>query len=153
MTNARLERLRRYAYWLDAGIGVPGTPIRFGLDPILGLIPGLGDAAGAVLAGWILVEAARMGASRATLTRIGGNIALDALLGAVPVVGDVFDVVWKADLQNVVLLERHLADPAKAKRADGRFLLLLLGGLVLLVGGLLVGGAILVGWLIHHVPA
>src|SRR5258708_12515184 len=81
----------QFAYWLDAGIRIPGTSVRFGLDPILGLIPGAGDAAGAVLAGWILVEALRMGASRATVLRIAGNVALDATLGAVPVLGDIFD--------------------------------------------------------------
>jgi len=72
----------KLAYWLDAGIRIPGTSLRFGLDPILGLIPGFGDAAGAILAGWILVEAVRLGASRATVIRIAGNVALDAAVGA-----------------------------------------------------------------------
>src|SRR5207244_10647151 len=70
------------------------------LDPILGLIPGIGDAAGAVLAAWILLEAFRMGASRATLVRMAGNVALDAGLGAIPVLGDIFDFAWKANFRD-----------------------------------------------------
>jgi hypothetical protein len=91
-------------------MAVPGTSLRFGLDPVLGLVPGLGDAAGALLAGWIFIEAIRLRAPRATLLRIAANIGLDALIGAVPVLGDVFDVVWKANLKNVALLERHVLD-------------------------------------------
>jgi hypothetical protein len=144
-----LARLRRFAFWLDAGIAVPGTSLRFGLDPVLGLVPGLGDAAGALLAAWILVEAVRLGAPRATLVRVASNIAIDALIGAVPVLGDVFDVVWKANLKNVALLERHALDPAGAGKSDRLFVTLLVGGVVVLCGGLLVGGVLLTAWLIR----
>ena len=102
---------------MDAGIRIPGTSLRFGLDPILGLIPGGGDAVGAVLAGWILVEAIRMGASRATVLRIAGNVALDAGVGVIPFIGDIFDFAWKANLRNVALLERHLAQAAVGQHA------------------------------------
>src|SRR6266487_3882382 len=111
-----LARLRKLAYWLD-GVG---------LDPLLGLIPGAGDAAGAVLSAWVLIEAFRLGASRATLLRMAGNVVLDAGLGAIPVVGDFFDFVWKANLRNVALLERHLAAPAQAGRADRAFVWLII---------------------------
>jgi len=131
---------------LDAGIRVPGTNLRFGLDPILGLIPGAGDAAGAVLAGWILVEAIRLGASRATVIRIAGNVALDALLGAVPLIGDIFDFAWKANLRNVALLERHLATPRQAERADRSFVLLVLCGVLAMALGLLVLGIVVTRW-------
>jgi len=134
---------------LDAGIRIPGTNLRFGLDPILGLIPGAGDAVGALLAAWILVEAIRWGASRATLGRMAANIALDALVGAVPLLGDVFDVVWKANLKNVALLERHALDPAGAGKDDRLFVGLLVGGLVALCGTLLLGGAVLTAWLLR----
>ena len=147
--SSALPQLRRFAIWLDAGIAVPGTSIRVGLDPVLGLVPGLGDAAGALLAGWILVEAIRMDASRATLARITGNIALDALIGAVPVLGDVFDVIWKANLKNVALLERHAIDPAGAGKGDRLFVALLVGGVVALSVGLLVGGVVLTAWLMR----
>ena len=134
---------------MDAGIRIPGTNLRFGLDPILGLIPGAGDAVGALLAAWILVEAIRWGASRATLGRMAANIALDALVGAVPLLGDVFDVVWKANLKNVALLERHALDPAGAGKDDRLFVGLLVGGLVALCGTLLLGGAVLTAWLLR----
>lgn len=131
---------------MDAGIRVPGTNLRFGLDPILGLIPGAGDAAGAVLAGWILVEAIRLGASRATVTRIAGNVALDAIVGAVPLVGDIFDFAWKANLRNVSLLERHLAAPERAERADRSFVLLVVFSMLAMAVGLLVLGILLTRW-------
>ena len=146
---SNLPQLRRFAVWLDAGIAVPGTSIRVGLDPLLGLVPGLGDAAGALLAAWILVEAIRMGASRATLARIASNIAVDALVGAVPVFGDVFDVVWKANLKNVALLERHAIDPAGAGEGDRLFVVLLVGGVAALCLGLLAGGVVLTAWLVR----
>ena len=132
-------RLRKFAYVLDG----------LALDPILGLIPGIGDAAGAVLAAWILVEAFRMGASRATLVRMAGNVALDAGLGAIPVLGDIFDFAWKANLRNVALLERHLAGPAQARRADRSFVLLVISGVLALALGLVAVGILLTRWILH----
>ncbi len=120
--------------------------MRFGLDPILGLIPGFGDAAGAILAGWILVEAVRRGASRATVIRIAGNVALDAAVGAVPLLGDIFDFAWKANLRNVALVERHLAAPDRAERADRSFVLLVVCGVVVMALGLLALGILLTRW-------
>jgi len=132
-SSGGLARLRRFAYWLDV----------IGLDPILGLIPGAGDAAGAVLAAWILVEAFRMGVSRATLLRMAGNVALDAGLGAIPILGDIFDFAWQANLRNVTLLERHLAAPAQARRADRAFILLVISGVLAMAVGLLAFGILL----------
>ncbi len=120
--------------------------MRFGLDPILGLIPGFGDAAGAILAGWILVEAVRRGASRATVIRIAGNVALDAAVGAVPLLGDIFDFAWKANLRNVALVERHLAAPDRAERADRSFVLLVVCGVVVMALGSLALGILLTRW-------
>jgi len=147
----RLRRLRRFAHWMDDGIRLPGIGLRVGLDPIIGLVPGIGDAAGAVLGAWILVEAARLRASRATLVRIFYNIAVDALGGTLPLLGDAFDVFWKANLRSVALLERHLADPARAGKADRRFLALLCGAVLVLCGGLAVVGVLLVAALIRFV--
>jgi uncharacterized protein DUF4112 len=145
----QLARLRRLAWWLDAGIPIPGTDFRFGLDPIIGLIPGLGDGVGAVLSGGILLEAAHRGASRATLLRMALNIAIDSLVGAVPVLGDVFDFVWKSNLKNVALLERALQDPPAGAKADGIFLTLLLVALLVICLGLAVGSALAVSWLLR----
>jgi len=139
----------KLAYWLDAGIRIPGTNMRFGLDPILGLIPGFGDAAGAILAGWMLVEAVRLGASRATVLRIAGNVALDAAVGAIPLIGDIFDFGWKANLRNVALLERHLAAPDRAERADRSFVSLVICGVVVMALGLLALGILLTRWAIR----
>jgi hypothetical protein len=138
----RVRRLRRFARWMDDGVKLPGIPLRVGLDPIIGLVPGLGDAAGAVLSAWILVEAVRFRASRATLARMVYNVAADALGGALPLLGDLFDAVWKANLRNVALLERHLAEPARAARADRRFAALLIGALLLLCGALAAAGGL-----------
>ncbi|HKA58761.1 MAG TPA: DUF4112 domain-containing protein [Gemmatimonadales bacterium] len=129
-SSRKLSTLTRYAEWLD----------RYGLDPLLGLIPGAGDVVGALLAGWILVEALRLGVSRATLLRLIGNVALDAVLGAIPIIGDIFDFAWKANLRNITLLSRHLASPSGARRADRFFVACVLGGvIVLLVGALTLG--------------
>jgi hypothetical protein len=125
--------------------------MRVGLDPIIGLVPGVGDAAGAVLAAGILVEAVRRGVSRFTLFRIAFNIALDALLGAVPLVGDAFDAVWKANLRNIALIERHAAVPADARKADRLFLVLLSGSLVLLCAALMAGSVLLTARLLRAV--
>jgi len=140
-SSASLARLRRLAYLLD-GVG---------LDPLLGLIPGAGDAAGAVLSAWVLIEAFRLGASRATLLRMAGNVALDAGLGPIPVLGDFFDFVWKANLRNVALLERHLAAPAQAGRADRAFVWLIISGVLVLALALLALGILLTRWLFHAV--
>jgi len=148
-TDTRVARLRTLAYWLDAGIPVPGTSFRFGLDPIIGLIPGFGDAVGAVLSGGILIEAAMMGVSRATMLRMALNIAIDSLVGSVPVVGDLFDFVWKSNLKNMALLDRALENPRAGARADRLFLTFLLIVLLVVSLGLAVGGALLISRLIR----
>jgi hypothetical protein len=122
-----------------------------GLDPIIGLVPGLGDAAGAILSAWILVEAVRLRASNATLARIVFNIAVDALGGALPLLGDLFDAVWKANLRNVALLERHLAEPARAGEADRRFVALLCGAVLVLCAALAAAGALLLTAVIRFI--
>ena len=131
----RLERVERLATLLDNAIPIPGTRFRIGLDPLLGLLPGLGDALGALASAWILVEATRLGASRTVLARMLYNIAVDTLVGAVPGAGDLFDFVWKSDAKNVALLRRHLEQPDLVHRASRRLLLALL---VLLAGAAVV---------------
>ena len=120
-----LARLRRYADWLDSGIRIPVLGWRIGLESILGLVPGVGDATGAILGGWVVAEAVRGGARPATLVRMLINLALDAMVGAVPLVGDLFDFVWKANSRNIALLERHQHDAVKAGRADRGFVAVL----------------------------
>ncbi len=119
--RARATRLRaeRLARLLDTAVGVPGTRIRFGLDALIGLIPGIGDAIGVLLGGWFLIEGARSGASSGTLLRMAGNIAIDALAGVVPLFGDLFDVAFKANRRNAKLLIAHL-DRVEGRRPAGR---------------------------------
>ena len=139
----RLDRLRRISWWLDESIWLPGTRFRIGLDPLLGLVPGLGDAAGALLSAAILVEAVRRKVPRLTLVRMAVNIILDTSVGSVPVVGDVFDAAWKSNARNLQLLERHSNESLVAQRADRLVVSSLFGALVLLCAALLFGFVVL----------
>lgn len=112
-----LVQVRRLAQLLDNSIPLPGG-YRIGWDAILGLIPGLGDGAGALLSTYIVLQAVRMGASREVLVRMLGNVATEALVGTVPFLGDFFDAAFKANVRNVRLLETHLENPGSARRAS-----------------------------------
>ncbi len=105
---AELRELERLAMWLDTRFRLPGTQIRFGLDGLLGLVPGIGDALAAFPAIYILVRAHRIGVPRHLLIRMAANLGIDWLVGSIPVLGDVFDVGFKANWRNVDLLRRHL---------------------------------------------
>jgi hypothetical protein len=108
-TARRLARLRRVAWVIDGALRLPGTRFRFGLNSLIGLPPGFGDAALALLSLYFVIEAARLQVPGRVLGRMLANIAVEFGIGAVPVLGDVFDMVWKANLRNVALLERHFA--------------------------------------------
>ncbi len=105
---ATLRRVRRVSHLLDEAVRIPGTNRRVGLDPILGLIPVVGDLTTALFSAYVVVEAYRLGASRGLLARMVLNVLVDTVGGSVPLVGDVFDAVWKANERNVDLLERHV---------------------------------------------
>ena len=107
--EARLKRVRLLSRLLDEQFRIPGTTQRIGLDGLLGLIPGVGDAAGALLSTYILYEAIRLGAPKTVLLRMVANIGIDTVVGAIPVVGDIFDIVWKANKKNAALLQAYLA--------------------------------------------
>ena len=128
----QLERLRTVSRLLDSAFVIPGTRYRFGFDALIGLVPGLGDGASAIFSGYIILQASRLGAPKSVVTRMIGNVALDTLVGWVPVLGDLFDVAWKSNLRNMALLETHLQQPAAA-RAGSRKALVLLGGVLLLL--------------------
>jgi hypothetical protein len=131
--NASLVQVRRLAQLLDNSIPLPGGA-RIGWDAVLGLIPGVGDAVGALLSGYIVVQALRLGASAPVLTRMLGNIAIEALVGAVPFLGDLFDAAFKANARNVQLLEQHLGAPQATRRASRAWVLGILVALVVLLG-------------------
>jgi len=129
-----VKRLQRLAELWDAGFRIPGTGIRLGLDPIIGLVPGVGDAAGALVASYVVLQAARLQVPPSTLLRMLANIAIDAMLGTVPVLGDIFDVAWKANLKNVALIEHHLSDPHGARRASRAWIVAVIAVVLLLAG-------------------
>ena len=104
----RIERLERLARLLDTAIVVPGTNIRFGADAIIGLVPGIGDTITTALSAWIVYEAHKLGVPRRLLARMITNVALDGVVGAVPLAGDLFDVMWRANQRNIRLLRQHL---------------------------------------------
>lgn len=134
-----LTSLAHLSRLLDGAIRIPGTGIRVGLDPIFGLIPGLGDWVGALGSGYILLRAANLGAARPTLLRMAGNIGIDFVVGSVPVLGDIFDLGWRANERNMALLRAHLDAPERRRRADRGFVVALvvgLGALLLLTVGL-----------------
>lgn len=106
--RAALRRSRSVARLLDEAVRVPGTDRRVGLDPMLGLLPLGGDAIGALLSLYVVVEAYRIGAPKGVLVRMLANLVADFLIGIVPVVGDIFDAVWKANTRNVALLEDYV---------------------------------------------
>jgi uncharacterized protein DUF4112 len=139
----RIERLQRLARLWDSAVRIPGTGLTIGLDPIVGLVPGIGDAAGALVSAYIVLEAARFNVPGSTLLRMLANVAIDALLGTVPVIGDLFDVAWRANLRNVALIEHHLADAHGARRDSRAWMLLVIAVLVLLAAL-----GIAAGWLV-----
>ena len=105
-----LERLEWLAWFTDSAIPIPGTTRSFGADGVLSFVPGVGTLAGAGVSLYVLAEAIRHGAPPAMLTRMGGNIALDMTLGAIPVVGVVFDLMFKANQRNLNLLRNYLKE-------------------------------------------
>ncbi len=139
-----LERLRRLGHLLDNSFRVPGTNLRFGLDAIIGLVPGVGDLAGGALSLYIIVEAARLGVPRPLLARMGYNVAVDVLVGAVPVLGDLFDAGFKANLRNLALVQQHVDRPVLARRSGRRFAATLAIGLFLLLAAAVALGILVV---------
>jgi hypothetical protein len=93
---------------MDSTFVLPGTQIRFGLDVLIGLIPGIGDAVTTLIGLYVIREARELGAPRLLVARMLGNIAIDGIVGAVPLVGDLFDVAWRANRRNLKLLRNHL---------------------------------------------
>jgi hypothetical protein len=106
--DERVARIDALATLLDTAFVVPGTGIRFGLDALIGLVPGIGDAITTLLSLYIVHEARALGAPRLLIGRMLANVALDGLVGAVPIAGDVFDVAWRANRRNISLLRDHL---------------------------------------------
>jgi hypothetical protein len=132
----QLVQIRRIVRIMDDALEIPGLGLRIGLDPIIGLLPGAGDLLSAAVSGWVIVTAARLGASPAVLARMLGNAGVDALFGAVPFLGDLFDFAFKAHRKNLGLLEAHFADPGETRRRSRWLLMSLAGGACALLAGM-----------------
>ena len=109
----RLARLDALANLLDTAFVIPGTNIRFGFDAMIGLVPGIGDAITTVVSLYIVREARELGAPRHLVARMLVNVAIDGVVGAVPLLGDAFDVMWRANRRNVALLRKHLENESR----------------------------------------
>ena len=138
-----VRRARRISRVLDDLVRIPGTERRIGLDPFFGLLPGLGDWLPLLVSFDLLVSAARLGAGFAVLARMLGNIVLDALIGTVPLAGDLFDLGWKANRRNLALLEDVVADREGARRRSRRLVVA-----VLSAGAAVVLAGVWAGWVV-----
>jgi hypothetical protein len=105
--RAALERLDWMANLMDSAVVLPGTNITVGLDAVIGLVPGVGDTITTVISLWMVKEAHELGAPKHLMARMIGNVALDGLVGAVPLIGDAFDVMFRANKRNMKLLREH----------------------------------------------
>jgi hypothetical protein len=140
------EHLDLFAHLLDDWFRIPGTSIRFGLDGIVGFIPGVGDVIGGIASCIIILAAWMRGVSYVTLARMLANWGIEVLLGTIPVLGNLFDIGWKANRRNYALLTGSLADPQGVKRRSWLFF----AGLCLLLTSMLVLPMLLFGWLSVH---
>ena len=145
---AAARRLGRLAWWLDSSIPLPIGRWRIGLDALIGLVPGLGDLIGILLSSYILAAAARIGVPRALLLRMAGNVAVEGVVGAVPVLGDLFDAAWKANQRNVRLLEEYLQRPVHVRRESNALVAALIAGMLALVVGAIVLAVVILRWLV-----
>jgi uncharacterized protein DUF4112 len=131
--RAAEQRIGRVTRVLDELVGVPGTPIKVGLDPVIGLIPVVGDAVAAGVGAWVIAEAARFGIPRLVLGRMVLNLLLDLGIGAIPILGDVYDLFFRSNTRNLALFRRHALDPDASTRGERAFF----AGLLLVIVGIL----------------
>lgn len=135
-----LEQLSR---WMDGLFRIPGVGWRFGLDALVGLIPGVGDTATALVSFYVLAAGVRYRVPKVTLLRMGFNIGLDYVFGAIPVLGDLFDVAWKSNQKNVELLRQRAtvsaAEAQKGRLSDWIFV----GVIILILVAMLIGSIVI----------
>lgn len=125
-------RVRALARTLDSAVRIPGTGITFGLDSVIGLVPGIGDVAGAFMSGYIVLVSARLGVPPVVVARMILNLGVDTVVGSVPLLGDLFDVGFRANMRNAALLDRHLAEPVATRRSSRMAVAAAIAGVVIL---------------------
>ena len=113
---ARIEALAKF---LDSAVPIPGTNQRIGFDALIGLVPGIGDAISTALSAYIIWEARQLGLPRWKIARMIGNVALDTTLGAVPLAGDAFDVLFRANKRNMRIIREHIAQKHGPREIEG----------------------------------
>jgi hypothetical protein len=144
--EATRSRLARLAWLLDSSIPIPGLNFRIGLEALIGLIPGVGDAVGVILSSYILREAARIGVPKTTLIRMGLNVMLEGLIGMIPFAGDVFDAAFKANQRNVRLLNAYLENPRQTSAASHLLVVALACILIAFMIGASILGFLVLQW-------
>ncbi len=146
----RAKVSRKMSWLLDECIRIPGTQVRFGIDPLLGLIPYGGETVATLFGTMILGEAGRKGLPVGTLARMGGNMILNAAIGVIPVLGDLFSFWFKSNTRNYRLLNTYLESPHGAEEPGGWWPVILILGVVATVFALNILAWILMGTLIFH---
>jgi hypothetical protein len=131
--RAAERRIGRVTRLLDELISVPGTSVKVGLDPVIGVIPVVGDAVAAGVGAWLIAEAANFGVPRIVLGRMVLNLLVDLGIGAIPLLGDVYDVFFRSNSRNLDLFRRHALDPGASTRGERAFFV----GLLLAIVGTL----------------
>ena len=132
---------------LDSAVPVPGTSFRFGLDPILGLVPGFGDIVSPLFTVGIIWQARDLGVPRVVMMRMIINVAIDTLVGLVPIVGDLFDFAWKSNDMNLALLEQHAYEELRPSASDWTVMIVAIALLVVIAAV----PFLLLGWLLNLV--
>lgn len=141
------SKSRKFAELLDSQFTIPGTKIKFGIDPVIGLVSGIGDLAGASLSVYFMFYATRLGAKSSVLVRMFANILADLTIGSIPILGDIFDVAWKANLRNAKLLEKLEENPRKLE-AESKILMWILFFVLVTI---LIAVIIAIGWAVVEV--
>lgn len=149
-----LVALRRFAWLLDAAVAIPGTRRRMGISAAVGLVPGVGDAVGAFLSAWILIGAIRHRVPMGKITKMFVNVIVDVLVGSIPIVGDIVDILFKENIGNVEILVRNRNRSLAPRSASDLFLATLVVFGILAFFGLLaiVIAIVLLAWMLRSVP-
>ena len=142
--SRRLERMRWLSRLLDTSIGLPGG-YRIGIDPIIGLVPGIGDVISSGLSVWLVYDAIRLGLKKRIIARMVINVVIEAAVGVVPVLGEIFDAAFKANVRNMRLVEANYT-PALKERSLWKIITVLLGAIVMVYGSLFLAFYLFFTW-------